>query len=954
MIITRLNLISFGKFNEMELGLTPGLNIIYGPNEAGKSTIQKFIQGMFFGFKKPFKSRRVYTPDYQAYQPWNSGQYRGIMEYQDQGTSYQVERDFKEDVVVIRDPHTKETLVHQFQQHPGTREYNFAEKHLQVNQNIFSNTTCISQSGCATDEELAREISARLANLSYSGTVDISIRKCSLGLDRVMEGQVGKKNPAQGPLGSRFKELEKLEQERDRAGCAARKVRSLEVQLAENRPSILGCLDKKRSKEQEIKELQDILLAARLKEIQEQEDRIAGLNKRIFEREKYRYYPVHQRERITALKGFIQKLDDEWRRNEEGLKKLEKTKGQPEKYLQKYSYLQGLDMESASAISRDYALYASFKEQISHKEELLEKNQVALNDIDLEIKRDFWQRGCREDLYRAEQLEEEINNRRCSLLKHRIDLLQEKKDMLKVQFRNQKNQLLLIISLTAGVLAPSLWLNPWLSFFLLLPASLTVNLWHAYKSNQQEYFQLGDEIAEIADLDCQEQEERVQMERELKVIMENNQVETPRDFRVKLSQYGVLQGEKKRLERERKMLKREIQDLSCRQQEFIQDIKGLLQAASLWREGDRITPKKVDEFKNRLHNYQDTLGIVKNINNKIAGHLEIKKKLEKERYDYQEEAEFIFLSAGVNSFPEYFDGCREHREVTILLEQREKHESVRKVLQEGIPREDLKRAGKINQGQLLTKIPEINPTGTVDREGRITLGEILKEKEGELRRVNEGLNQARNRQSQLEAKIESARQGYRPLHEIEESINRVLREIAFLKRQGEALKAAKKMIEVVARDIHRDFAPRLNQEVSQLIHKITRNRYQQVRISKELDISVAAPETGKQVNLRELSGGTIDQFYFSARVMIADLVTGNNRLPLILDDSFVQYDSQRLKEVLKVLGDQARYRQVILFTCHSREIDILKEMKGKFNLINLGEPEVFLITGHLEPKRQKA
>ena len=51
--ITRLELVGFGKFRERTIDLTSGLNLIEGPNEAGKSTIQSFITGMFYGFFQP-------------------------------------------------------------------------------------------------------------------------------------------------------------------------------------------------------------------------------------------------------------------------------------------------------------------------------------------------------------------------------------------------------------------------------------------------------------------------------------------------------------------------------------------------------------------------------------------------------------------------------------------------------------------------------------------------------------------------------------------------------------------------------------------------------------------------------------------------------------------------------------------------------------------------------------
>ena len=50
MIIKELNLIGFGKFNNKIITLEDGINIIYGENEAGKSTIQNFIKIWLYGF----------------------------------------------------------------------------------------------------------------------------------------------------------------------------------------------------------------------------------------------------------------------------------------------------------------------------------------------------------------------------------------------------------------------------------------------------------------------------------------------------------------------------------------------------------------------------------------------------------------------------------------------------------------------------------------------------------------------------------------------------------------------------------------------------------------------------------------------------------------------------------------------------------------------------------------
>ena len=52
MIIDTLNIVHFGRFHQKSLRLSPGINVVYGENEAGKSTLHQFIQAMLFGVER--------------------------------------------------------------------------------------------------------------------------------------------------------------------------------------------------------------------------------------------------------------------------------------------------------------------------------------------------------------------------------------------------------------------------------------------------------------------------------------------------------------------------------------------------------------------------------------------------------------------------------------------------------------------------------------------------------------------------------------------------------------------------------------------------------------------------------------------------------------------------------------------------------------------------------------
>jgi uncharacterized protein YhaN len=65
---------------------------------------------------------------------------------------------------------------------------------------------------------------------------------------------------------------------------------------------------------------------------------------------------------------------------------------------------------------------------------------------------------------------------------------------------------------------------------------------------------------------------------------------------------------------------------------------------------------------------------------------------------------------------------------------------------------------------------------------------------------------------------------------------------------------------------------------------------------------------------RDLSDGTLDQFYFAVRVALADVLLGDLRPPLLLDDPFRYADDERGQSLHAMLDEIAAERQVIYFT----------------------------------------
>ena len=145
--ITRLELVGFGKFRERTIDLTSGLNLIEGPNEAGKSTIQSFITGMFYGFFQPGTKRRSYTPHRDKYRPWDQGSYRGVLVCKNEERSWRIERCFDKDneTVNVYDDQTGDDLTLDFPYNPVTRQPQVGEKLLGLSKTAFNNTANIAK-----------------------------------------------------------------------------------------------------------------------------------------------------------------------------------------------------------------------------------------------------------------------------------------------------------------------------------------------------------------------------------------------------------------------------------------------------------------------------------------------------------------------------------------------------------------------------------------------------------------------------------------------------------------------------------------------------------------------------------------------------------------------------------------------------------------------------------------
>ena len=94
MKIKNLKINGFGKLNNKQIDLKEGINVIYGKNEAGKSTLLKYITSMFYGLSKNKNGGTI--PEIEKYEPWGVEEFSGKLSYElDNKKSFEVYREFK-------------------------------------------------------------------------------------------------------------------------------------------------------------------------------------------------------------------------------------------------------------------------------------------------------------------------------------------------------------------------------------------------------------------------------------------------------------------------------------------------------------------------------------------------------------------------------------------------------------------------------------------------------------------------------------------------------------------------------------------------------------------------------------------------------------------------------------------------------------------------------------------
>lgn len=203
----------------------------------------------------------------------------------------------------------------------------------------------------------------------------------------------------------------------------------------------------------------------------------------------------------------------------------------------------------------------------------------------------------------------------------------------------------------------------------------------------------------------------------------------------------------------------------------------------------------------------------------------------------------------------------------------------------------------------------------------------------EIEKLQNEINNKKIRSHTLELDKKNIEPKLDNLSKIEEELVNNNERMSTLNKLNLSFELAKEILAESYEEMRNTVTPKFTQELSKNISEITEKKYSKIMFNDEQGLIVEL-ETGNYVPASKLSIGTIDQLYLSLRLSMIDELSEEN-LPIILDEAFAYYDTERLTNILKYLDEKYKTHQIILFTCTNREKEILEKIKVPYNLIEL-------------------
>ncbi|MDQ1256177.1 MAG: family ATPase, partial [Candidatus Hydrogenedentes bacterium] len=290
-----LELQGYGRFFDRVLELSPGLQVVIGPNEQGKSTLRCFMGDMLYGQKRSV-TQRLYDPSHELRRPWaNPDCYGGRIVYHlDDGRQIEVSRNFdkRNESVQVYDRTNALDITDDFDR-MRNREPMFAMEHLGLTKEVFLSTATMTHMTLDElgDRNALTEIREKLLSLADSGEDTTSADTALKWLNNRIAA-IGQTSARSKPLPMARARLAELDAEREASLALRGALTEIEEQRRVLREEERGLRRRRVALQENLSALERIERAERLREIEALMREIDEVTKRCFALGAVREFPL--------------------------------------------------------------------------------------------------------------------------------------------------------------------------------------------------------------------------------------------------------------------------------------------------------------------------------------------------------------------------------------------------------------------------------------------------------------------------------------------------------------------------------------------------------------------------------------------------------------------------------------------------------------------------------------
>ena len=247
MKINKLKINAYGKLKEKEINFENNINIIYGKNEAGKSTLFNFIINCFYGISKNKKGKEI--SDFEKYMPWTGEEFSGKLEYElESQEKFEIFRDFKKKNPQIFNE-KKEDISKEFNIDKNKGNEFFYEQ-TKVDEALFLSTVVIHQQETKLEKQEQNLLIQKVANLVGTGEDNVSYKRAMDRINRRILEEIGTERSREKPINLMEQKIEKWESEKEELEKSV----NIKYEIEENKNQLLKEIELLENENKKLKE----------------------------------------------------------------------------------------------------------------------------------------------------------------------------------------------------------------------------------------------------------------------------------------------------------------------------------------------------------------------------------------------------------------------------------------------------------------------------------------------------------------------------------------------------------------------------------------------------------------------------------------------------------------------------------------------------------------------------